>query len=80
MVTIVGTISVANSLLTNNAVAVQADAVPTALATVRLSNNEIFDNKTDIGCGGGKVVSWKNNKIAGILVPGCAPTDHINEK
>lgn len=75
-----GTISVANSLLTNNAVAVQADAVPTALATVRLSNNEIFDNKTDIGCGGGKVVTWKNNKIAGILVPGCAPTDHINEK
>lgn len=75
-----GTISVANSLLTNNAVAVQADAVPTALATVRLSNNEIFDNKTDIGCGGGKVKSWKNNKIEGILVPGCAPTDHIHEK
>ncbi len=75
-----GTISVANSLLTNNAVAVQSDAVPTALATVRLSNNEIFDNKTDIGCGGGKVVTWKNNKIAGILVPGCNPTDHINEK
>jgi hypothetical protein len=71
-----GTISVANSLLTNNGVAVQADAV----ATVRLSNNEIFDNKTDIGCGGGRVASWKNNKIAGIVVPGCAPNVRITEK
>ena len=71
-----GKISVANSLLTNNGVAVQAETG----ATVRLSNNEILDNKTDIGCGGGTVVSWKNNKIAGILVPGCAPTAHINEK
>jgi len=71
----IGKISVANSLLTNNGVVVQAETG----ATVRLSNNEILDNKTDIGCGGGTVASWKNNKIAGILVPGCAPT-HINEK
>jgi len=71
-----GKVSVANSLLTNNGVAVQAETG----ATVRLSNNEILDNKTDIGCGGGTVASWKNNKVAGILVPGCAPTAHINEK
>jgi hypothetical protein len=70
-----GKVSVANSLLTNNGVAVQAETG----ATVRLSNNEILDNKTDIGCGGGTVASWKNNKVAGILVPGCAPA-HINEK
>jgi parallel beta helix pectate lyase-like protein len=75
-----GTISIANSLLTNNGVAVQADAVATTFATVRLSNNEIFDNKTDIGCGGGTVASWKNNKIAGIVVRGCAPNLHLNEK
>ena len=71
-----GITSVANSLLTDNAVAVQAEAD----ATVRLTNNEIFDNKTDIGCGGGTVATWKNNKIAGILVPGCAPNRHITEK
>src|SRR6185295_19732283 len=51
-----GSVSVANSLLTNNGVAVQAETG----ATVRLSNNEILDNKTDIGCGGGTVATWKN--------------------
>jgi nitrous oxidase accessory protein NosD len=63
-----GTISVANSLLTNNGVAVQADPG----ATVRLSNNEFFDNKTDFGCGGGTLESWGDNKTAESK-SGCAP-------
>jgi hypothetical protein len=71
-----GTISVANSLLANNDVAAQAQAG----ATVRLSNNEIFDNGTGIaGCGGGRVASARNNKEAG-NGGGCTPPtrDSIN--
>jgi hypothetical protein len=61
-----GTISVANSLLTQNGVAVRAETD----ATVRLSNNEIFDNGIGIGCVGastvtsGTVASADNNKRA----------------
>jgi len=69
-----GTISIANSLLTNNGVAIQAET----LATVRLSNNEVFDNRTDLGCGGGTLASWKNNRIG--VVPACFPTDRFTEK
>jgi len=71
-----GTISVANSLLANNGVAVQAEL----LAIVRLSNNEIFDNGTGIvGCGGGRVASARNNRGAG-NGGGCTPLtrDSIN--
>lgn len=61
-----GTISVANSLLTNNGVAVRA-VTP---GRVRLSNNEIFDNTTGLqGCG--RISSAGNNKRAGS--PGCSP-------
>jgi len=63
-----GTVSIANSLLTNNGVAVRAESD----ATVRLSNNDIFDNGTGIGCvaGGarpvasGTVASADNNRKA----------------
>jgi hypothetical protein len=65
-----GTISVANSLLANNGVAVRAERDATSDATVRLSNNDIFDNGTGIGCvagGGGTsgtVASADNNRKA----------------
>jgi Right handed beta helix region len=77
------TISVANSLLTNNGVAVQVefDAVTGTQGTVRLSNNEIFDNGTGIvGCGGGRVASARNNREAGNGGGGCSPParDNIN--
>jgi hypothetical protein len=77
------TISVANSLLTNNGVAVQVefDAVTGTHGTVRLSNNEIFDNVTGIvGCGGGRVASARNNREAGNGGGGCTPParDSIN--
>ena len=44
-----GTISVLDSRLVSNHVAVQADP----LGTVRLSNNDVMNNKTGFGCGGG---------------------------
>jgi hypothetical protein len=62
-----GTISVANSLLTNNDVAVSA----VTSGRVRLSNNEIFDNAMGLqGCG--RIASAGNNKRAGS--PGCSPS------
>ena len=72
-----GTISIANSLLSNNGVAVQAETD----ARVRLSNNEIFDNGTGIvGCGDGRIASARNNREAGSGGGGCTPPtrDSIN--
>jgi hypothetical protein len=74
-----GTISVANSLLTNNGVAVQVEFDAVTHATVRLSNNEIFDNGTGIvGCGRGRVASARNNREAGNGGGGCTPLTRIN--
>jgi hypothetical protein len=62
-----GIISVANSLLTDNGVAVRA-VTP---GRVRLSNNDIFDNTMGLqGCG--RIASAGNNKRAGS--PGCSPS------
>lgn len=68
-----GTLSIENSLLTANGVAVQA----TAPATVRMSNNGIYNNLTGFGCGGGTLASAGNNRKAGNVgggVPVCSPT------
>jgi Right handed beta helix region len=56
-----GTISVSNSLMAKNDVAVQAETD----STVRLSNDEIFDNRLSIGPGAGNVASAGDNKKAG---------------
>lgn len=61
-----GTVSIANSLITSNGVAVRAETD----ATVRLSNNELFDNGIGIDCVAGSTVtsgtvaSADNNKKA----------------
>jgi hypothetical protein len=68
-----GTLTIENSLLTANGVAVQA----TAPATVRLSNNGIYNNLTGFGCGGGTLASAGNNRKAGNVGgvgPACSPT------
>lgn len=72
-----GAITLTNSLLTNNGVAVQAQT----RATVRLSNNEIFNNLTGLGCGGGTLASAENNRKAGNsggTVPACSPNATVN--
>jgi hypothetical protein len=71
-----GTVSVTNSLLAGNQVAVQADTG----STIRLSNNDVYDNKTGFACGGGTLVSAANNRKVGNVggsLPVCAPTQTI---
>jgi Right handed beta helix region len=71
-----GTISVLGSRLVSNQVAVQADP----FATVRLSNNDVMNNKTGFGCGGGVLASTGNNRKAGNaggVVPACSPNAAI---
>ena len=71
-----GTISVLESRLVSNQVAVQADP----FGTVRLSNNDVMNNKTGFGCGGGVLASAGNNRKAGNVggvVPTCAPNAAI---
>jgi parallel beta helix pectate lyase-like protein len=68
-----GSISVLDSKIVSNQVAVQADP----LGTVRLSNNDVMNNKTGFGCGAGVLASAGNNRKAnnvGGLVPVCTPT------
>lgn len=68
----VSSITVENSLLAGNGVAVQSEAG----ATIRLSNNGIYNNKTGFGCGNGTLASAGNNRKAnnvGGTVAACAP-------
>jgi hypothetical protein len=68
-----GTLTVENSLITSNNVAILA----TSPATVRLSNNGVYNNQTGFGCGGGTLASAGNNRKAGNTgggVPVCSPT------
>jgi hypothetical protein len=68
-----GTLTVEDTMIASNNVAVQA----TDTATVRLSNNSIYNNLTGFGCGGGTLASAGNNRKAGNMggvVPVCAPT------
>ncbi len=68
-----GLISVSNSLLASNSVAIQAQTG----ATVRLSNNDVYENLTGFGCGGGTLQSAGNNRKGGNVggsVATCNPT------
>ncbi|HEY1220722.1 MAG: hypothetical protein ABSE42_02415 [Bryobacteraceae bacterium] len=56
-----GTINAESCILSYNGTAVWAGA-PSA---IRLSNNDIFNNGTGIGAGGGTVATAGNNKKAG---------------
>jgi hypothetical protein len=67
------TLTVEDSMIASNNVAVQASAT----ATVRLSNNSVYNNLTGFGCGGGTLATAGNNRKAGNtggVVPVCAPT------
>lgn len=69
-------VTVENSMLSGNSVAVQANAG----GTVRLSNNAVYDNLTGFGCGGGTLSSAGNNRKGnntGGGVPVCSPTTTI---
>jgi hypothetical protein len=71
-----GTISVLDSRLVSNNIAVQADP----LGTVRLSNNDVINNKTGFACGGGSLATAGNNRKAGNVggaVPACSPNATI---
>jgi hypothetical protein len=72
-----GTISVLDSKLVGNNIAVQSDA----FATIRLSNNDVMNNLTGFACGtGGTLASAGNNRKAGNVggvVPVCAPNAAI---
>jgi len=46
-------------------------------STIRLSNNDVYDNQTGFACGGGTLASAANNRKAGNVggsLPVCAPT------
>jgi hypothetical protein len=62
--------------LTNNGTAAQAGTG----ATVRLSDNDVYDNLTGFGCGGGTLASAVNNRKFNNVGGGaaCAPTVTIN--
>jgi hypothetical protein len=69
-------VSLESNMLTGNSTAVQA----LTGSTVRLSNNDLFDNSAGFGCGGGILASAANNRKAGNNGGGtvCAPTATIN--
>jgi hypothetical protein len=56
-----GSISVVNSMLTSNAIAVQTQTG----ATVRVSNNDVYDNLGGFVCGGGVLASTGDNRKGG---------------
>jgi hypothetical protein len=66
-----GILSAESVMLTGNGIAVWAEPG----GTIRLSNNDIFDNLTGLGCGGGTLASAGNNRKAGNGGGGpvCAP-------
>ena len=72
-----GTISVLDSRLISNNIAVQADAS----GTIRLSNNDVMNNKTGFACGGGGTLATAGNNRkagnAGGVVPVCSPNATI---
>jgi len=57
-----GTLSIENSVITSNGIAVQANG---AAATVRLSNNDVHDNQLGFTCAsGGTLITAGNNRKA----------------
>jgi hypothetical protein len=72
-----GSISVVNSMLTSNGIAVQSQTG----ATVRLSNNDVYDNLTGFACGGGTLASTGDNRKGGNVggsVTTCAPNATVS--
>jgi hypothetical protein len=69
-------ISLESNMLTGNGTAAQA----LTGGTIRLSNNDIFDNVAGFGCGGGILATAANNRKAGNTGGGtvCSPTAPIN--
>jgi hypothetical protein len=69
-------VSLESNMLTGNGTAAQA----LTGSTIRLSNNDLFDNSAGFGCGGGILASAANNRKAGNNSGGtvCAPTATIN--
>lgn len=67
-----GTVSLESNMLTGNGTAAQA----LTGATIRLSNNDVFDNSLGFGCGGGILATAANNRKAGNTGGGtvCVPT------
>lgn len=72
-----GSISVLDSKVVGNNIAVQSDA----FGTIRLSNNDVMNNLTGFACGtGGMLATAGNNRKAGNVggaVPVCAPNATI---
>jgi hypothetical protein len=70
-----GVVSLESNMLTGNATAAQA----LTGSTLRLSNNDLFDNGTGLGCGG-ILASAGNNRKAGNTGGGtvCSPTVALN--
>jgi len=71
-----GVLSADNVMLAGNGIAAQSMAG----ATIRLSNNTVYDNLTGFGCGGGILASAGNNRKAGNsggTGSACAPTTVI---
>jgi hypothetical protein len=60
-----GSISLESSLLSGNAIGLQAQTG----STVRIVNNGIYNNGTWFGCGGGTIASTGNNRKGGNVVP-----------
>jgi hypothetical protein len=67
-----GTLTIENSLLTNNEVAVRADGA----GVIRMSNNGVYNNRTGFGCGGTLASAGNNRKAGNVggVVPVCVPT------
>jgi Right handed beta helix region len=66
-----GAVSLINNRLFANEVAVQAETN----GTIRLTDNDIFDNRTSIGCAAGKIMTDATNVFAGNSggAPSCGP-------
>jgi hypothetical protein len=68
------TISVASSMITANTTGVYSDTG----AKIRLDNNDIYDNTTAIGNGGGTVKTSGTNKVSGtIAVPAADVSESV---
>lgn len=65
-------ISCKNTLFASNSTAIQANPG----ATIRISNNDFYDNVTGIANGGGTIATANNNREAGSTTPG-SPTTSI---
>lgn len=73
-----GSITVENSMLVSNGIAVQVNPG----ATVRLSNNGVYNNQTGFFCNGGGTLATagdnrKSNNVGGVVTP-CAPNAAIS--